>query len=120
MKLVISKSRDGKGYYSKIQNDFNGVHIEKYLSVQVPKEFDLNYGLYEVDGFLSVYNKKNGTSEFKFVLISADLIKEFEKVENAQKNENTVQNPYEEFANSMTTEFDTGEQIQIKNSDLPF
>ena len=32
MKLLISKNKDGKGYYSKIQNDYNGKHTEKYLT----------------------------------------------------------------------------------------
>ena len=42
MKLVISKSREGNGYYTKVQNDYNGKHTEKYLSLQLPKGTDVD------------------------------------------------------------------------------
>ena len=76
MKLVISKSKDGKGYYTKIQNDYNDKHIEKYLSISVPKGTEIEYGLYDVDGFLSVYEKKDGTAEFKLVVTNINTIKQ--------------------------------------------
>lgn len=71
MKLMISKTKDGKSYYSKIQNDYMGKHTEKYLNLQIPKENNLEYGLYDVDGFISCYEKKDGTTEFKFVVTNA-------------------------------------------------
>lgn len=71
MKLMISKSKDGNSYYSKIQNDYMGKHTEKYLSLQIPKENNLEYGMYDVDGFISCYTKKDGTPEFKFVVTNA-------------------------------------------------
>ena len=74
MKLMISKSKDGNSYYSKIQNDFNGKHTEKFLSLQIPKQNNLEYGLYDVDGFISCYEKKDGTTEFKFVVTNAVLV----------------------------------------------
>ena len=112
MKLVISKSRDGKGYYTKVQNDFNGVHTEKYLSLQIPRGTELEYGLYDVDGFLSTYQKKDGTVEFKLVVTDVTQIKQFKETKPSD--------PFKEFANSMTTEFDTGEQIKITDDMLPF
>lgn len=77
MKLVISKSQNGS-YYSKIKNDYNGKHTEKYLSLQMPKDNEFEYGLYSVDGFMSVYEKKDGTPEFKFVVTDVMLEKKYE------------------------------------------
>lgn len=71
MKLMISKSKDGNSYYSKITNDYNGKHTEKFLSLQIPKQNNLDFGLYNVDGFISCYEKKDGTTEFKFVVTNA-------------------------------------------------
>lgn len=109
MKLVISKSKDKKSYYSKLKNDFNGKHIEKYLMIQTKE--DLEYGLYEVDGFISPYEKKDGTVDLKLVLTSVKPIEIYEKKET---------NPFEEFGNSIETESDIGEQITIEDADLPF
>lgn len=113
MKLVISKNKDNTGYYSKIQNDYNGVHSEKILSIQVPKGNDLQYGQYEVDGFLSTYLKKDGTSEFKFVLTNAVPIsnppkKKEEKVEETKQEEFVETDPFKEF----------GESVQIEDNFL--
>jgi len=79
MKLLISKNKDGNGYYSKIKNDYNGKHTEKYLTIQIPKNTELEYGLYEVDGFLSTYEKKDGTVELKLI------ITEYRKIEKQKE-----------------------------------
>ena len=104
MKLVISKNKEGNGYYSKIQNDYNGKHTEKYLNIQLPKDTELEYGLYEVDGFLSTYEKKDGSVELKFVLTSATKI---EKKED---------NPYKD----MSVKVESESNIQYDESQLPF
>lgn len=94
MKLMISKSKDGNSYYSKITNDFNGKHTEKFLSLQIPKQNNLEYGMYDVDGFISCYTKKDGTSEFKFVVTNA--------VPVTKKETNKKQtNIYEEFGKDL-------------------
>ena len=111
MKLVISKNRDGNGYYSKITNDYNGKHTEKYLTVQPPKDFDLDYGLYDVDGFLSTYEKKDGTVEFKLALTSATRILQ-------DKKEVVTKDPYEEFGEKIKSK--ASEQLEITSDDLPF
>lgn len=108
MKLMISKNKDGNGYYSKIQNDYNGKHTEKYLNLQLPKDTELEYGLYEVDGFLSTYEKKDGTVEFKFVLTEANKI---EKQESKQE-----ENPYKD----MSIKVEQEQQFEIDDSMLPF
>lgn len=103
MKLIISKNKEGNGYYTKLKNDFNGKHIEKYLTLQIPKGTDLEYGLYDVDGFLSPYERKDGTTEFKLVVTN---IMPIEK--------------YEENKLDVRTESKVGEQIKITSEDLPF
>ena len=108
MKLVISKSKDGKGYYSKIQNDYNGTHTEKYLTLQMPKDKDFEYGLYEVDGFLSTYQKKDETVELKMIITSANLINSYDNKE--EKVEKNSDDPFKEF----------GEQLEISDDALPF
>ena len=94
MKLMISKNKDGKGYYSKIQNDYNGKHTEKYLNIQPPKDTELEYGLYDVDGFLSTYEKKDGTVELKLI------ITKYEKIEKKE-------NEYKDMSVKTETQFDT-------------
>lgn len=105
MKLMICKNKDGSGYYSKIQNDFNGKHTEKYLNLQIPKQNNLEYGLYEVDGFISCYEKKDGTTEFKFVVTNAIPTKKYEKKQ--VKKETTT---------DIFTQF--GEEIDIEDNML--
>ena len=110
---MISKSKDGNSYYSKITNDFNGKHTEKFLSLQIPKQNNLEYGLYDVDGFMSVYEKKDGTTEFKFIVMGADLIKLYGQEESKEEN------PFKEFGEKIEEEI--GEQLEIApDYDLPF
>ena len=113
MKIMISKNKDGNGYYTKIQNDYNGKHTEKYLTLQLPRDTDLEYGLYDVDGFLSTYEKRDGTVEFKLVITDVQLLRDFSKAEsnNETKKENIL---------NTKTESDWGKQIEIDSSDLPF
>lgn len=114
MKILISKSREGNRYYTKAQNDYNGKHTEKYLSLQLPKGTDIDYGLYDVDGFLSTYEKNDGTVEFKLVITDLTQIQQFKEPQN------TSNNPFKDFGNSIKTESNIGEQIEIKEEDLPF
>ena len=114
MKLVISKSREGNGYYTKIQNDYNGKHTEKYLALQLPKGTDVDYGLYDVDGFLSTYEKRDGNVEFKLVITDLTQIQQFKETQN------NTDNLFKDFGNSFKTESKIGEQIEIAEEDLPF
>ena len=106
MNLLISKNKDGNGYYSKIQNDFNGIHTEKYLNLKLPKDTELEYGLYDVDGFLSTYAKKDGTVEFKFVITKYDKI----------EKESTEENEFKDSSIKTISQ----QQIEITDDDLPF
>lgn len=121
MKIIISKNKDGNGYYTKVQNDYNGKHTEKYLSLQIPKGTDLEYGLYDVDGFLSTYEKKDGNIEFKLVITDVKQIKQYndktsfngpENDPNGKVGEPGV-NPFEEFGKKISN-------IEITPEDLPF
>jgi len=114
MKIVISKNKEGNGYYTKIQNDYNGKHTEKYLSLQLPKGTDVDYGLYDIDGFLSTYEKKDGNVEFKLVITDLTQIQQFKEPQN------TSNNPFKDFGDNIKTESQIGEQIKIEDEDLPF
>ena len=37
MKMVISKNKDGNGYYTKLSNEYNNQKSEMYMSLQIPK-----------------------------------------------------------------------------------
>ena len=116
MKLLISKSRDGNGYYTKVQNDYNGKHTEKYLSLQLPKGTEIEYGLYEVDGFLSTYEKKDGSVEFKLVVTD---VRPAPKNDSNSKEKNTLpKDPFEEFGEHIKTK--VSHPIEINTDDLPF
>lgn len=79
MKIVISKNKDGNGYYTKLTNEYNNQKSEMYMSLQIPKGNDLEYGLYEVDGFLSCFTAKDGTVKPKFVVTNAIPTTKYEK-----------------------------------------
>ncbi len=107
MKLVISKNKDGNGYYTKLSNEYNGKKSEMYLSLQLSKELgELEYGLYEVDGFLSCYTGKDGVKP-KLVITKATKI---EKKAELVVDENVEIDSYAEF----------GEEITLTDADLPF
>jgi hypothetical protein len=107
MKLVISKNKEGNGYYSKLTNEYNGKKSEMYLSLQLSKELgELEYGLYEVDGFMSCYTAKDGVKP-KMIITKA---KKVEKKPELEVNEKVKNDPYADF----------GQQIELTDEDLPF
>lgn len=70
MKITISKSKDGKGYYTKLKNKYNNEEYSMYLSVQLKQGLNLekDYGTYDVDCFLSCYKSKDGSIKPKLVI----------------------------------------------------
>lgn len=96
MKIMISKNKDGNGYYTKLSNEYNNQKSEMYMSLQIPKGNDLEYGLYEVDGFLSCFTAKDGTVKPKFVITNAIPTTKYEKKETNKENL-TVQEPTQEY-----------------------
>ena len=102
MKIVISKNKDGYGYYTKLTNEYNNQKSEMYLSLQIPKGNDLEYGLYEVDGFLTCYTGKDGQVKPKFVVTNAIPTTKYEKKQEIKqeiKEEPTQENdPFAEMS----------------------
>ena len=101
MKLMISKNKDGNGYYSKITNEYNNEKTEMYLSLQIPKVNDLEYGLYEVDGFISCYKAKDGTVKPKFVVTNAVPTTKYEKKEAPKEEVKEESDPFQEFGDEI-------------------
>lgn len=97
MKLVISKNKDNTGYYSKIKNEYNNEKTEMYLSIQLGKNIgELEYGMYDIDGFMSCYKAKDGSVKPKLIITSAVPISNPTK-----KQETKAPNPFEEFGNEI-------------------
>lgn len=110
MKLVISKNKDGNGYYTKIINDYNGERQEMYFPITLSKNVgELDYALYEVDGFLSCYKTKDGETKPKLVITSAKPTKKYEdkkeELPTNQTGEEVTQSeeydPFSEFGESI-------------------
>ena len=103
MKIMISKNRDGNGYYTKLSNEYNNQKSEMYMSLQIPKGNDLEYGLYEVDGFLSCFTAKDGTVKPKFVITNAVPTTKYEKKE-APVEAPTEEDPFTAFGREVEIE----------------
>ena len=103
MKLVISKNKEGTGYYTKIVNDYNNERQEMYFTIALSKNVgELDYALYEVDGFLSCYKTKDGEVKPKLVITSAKPTKKFEEKVEQPKQETTEEyDPFSEFGESI-------------------
>lgn len=105
MKLMISKNKDNTGYYSKITNEYNNEKTEMYLSIQLGKNIDsLEYGMYEVDGFISCYKSKDGTVKPKFVVTNAVPTTKYEKKETPKEEVKQESDPFQEFGESIDIE----------------
>lgn len=101
MKIMISKNKDGNGYYTKLTNEYNNQKSEMYLSLQIPKGNDLEYGLYEVDGFLSCFTAKDGTVKPKFVVTNAVPTTKYEKKETPVEQPTPEEDPFSAFGESV-------------------
>ena len=108
MKLMICKN--DKGYYTKLVNEYNNEKYEMYLSLQLGKSVsELEYGLYEVDGFLSCYNSKDGIKP-KLIITSAKPTTKFEKKEEKKDINEQIHedDPFQEY----------GDKIEINDNFL--
>ena len=68
MKINISKKDDR--YYTTLKNNYNGVESKMYITVQMQKGLDIEYGVYDVNCFLSCYTAKDGTVKPKIIVTS--------------------------------------------------
>lgn len=110
---IFRKDYNGKPSYSLglSKKDKDGKFVNGYIKVNFKKGVELNNKskIKIKNAWIDFYKDNEKT-------IPTIFINEFDITQEGEKETN----PYEEFANSMTTEFDTGEQIQIKPEDLPF
>ena len=103
MKISISKSKDNKGYYTTLKNKYNNEEFKTYMTVQLKKELgDIDYGVYDVDCFLSCYKTQNGEVKPKLVVTE---IKGKPAIETKEESD-----PFKDYS-------DFGEQIQIDLDD---
>ena len=113
--MVFRKDYNGKPSYSLglSKKDKDGKYINGYVKVNFRKDVKLNNKskIKIKNAWLDFYKDNEKT-------IPTIFINEFEIVENGEKQEE--KNPFEEFGEHITTDFDIGHQIQIEDSDLPF
>lgn len=96
-KLYIARNKNGK-YYTKIINNYT--KCEKFVSVSLPKDVELNadYGSYNCEYFLSCYKTQNGNVEISIIVTK--LWQDNYKIDNPDIN------PYSQYQN--------------KDNDIPF
>ena len=69
MKISISKGKDNKGYYTTIKNKYNNEEMKMYMTVQLKQGLgDIDYGVYDVNCFLSCYKTQSGEVKPKLVV----------------------------------------------------
>lgn len=69
MKISISKGKDNKGYYTTIKNKYNNEEMKMYMTVQLKQGLgELDYGVYDVNCFLSCYKTQSGEVKPKLVV----------------------------------------------------
>lgn len=105
MKISISKNKDGNGYYTKLKNSYNGVESEYIMSLQLPKGVDIEWGTYNIDGFMSCYKGKNGEARPKLVITSIE-----------EKRDTKTSYTRDE----LTEDVDFGTTVELGDEDLAF
>ena len=113
--MVFRKDYNGKPSYSLglSKKDKDGKYINGYVKVNFKKGVELeNKSKIKIkNAWLDFYKDNEKT-------IPTIFINEFEMTQEGEKQEE--KNPFEEFGDSITTEFDVGHQIEIGDDDLPF
>ena len=101
---MSKKKQDGQ-----YENGYMPVRFKKDIVLENKTKIKIK------DAWLSFNIKDKKTYPYIF-------INEFDIVENGEVAEEPKEekNPFEEFGDSITTEFDVGHQIEIEDSDLPF
>ena len=91
------------------KKDKNGNYVKGYMNVNFKKDVDVPN--------MTKIKIKNAWLDFYKVdvkTVPVIFISDFEIIKDEKKD------PFEEFGESIKTDFDTGEQIQITDADLPF
>ena len=95
------------------KKDKDGNYVKGYINVNFKKGVDVPN--------MTKIKIKNAWLDFYKVdikTVPVVFISDFEIVNPGVKEEK--KDPFEEFGDSIKTDFDTGEQIQITDADLPF
>lgn len=113
--MVFRKDYNGKPSYSLglSKKDREGKFINGYIKANFKKGIELNNKtkIKIKNAWLDFYKDNEKTMPTIF-------INEFDIVQEGDKQQE--QNPFEEYGNSIKSDFDLGEQIQITSEDLPF
>ena len=97
-----------KGQDGKYESGYMPVRFKKDVVLENKTKIRIK------NAWLDFYSKDKKTYPYIF-------INEFEIVDSGKSGkEEVAKNPYEEFGNSIKTEFDTGEQIKITDDMLQF
>ena len=113
--MVFRKDYNGKPSYSLglSKKDKDGKYINGYVKVNFKKGVELNNKskIKITNAWLDFYKDNEKT-------IPTIFINDFEITQDGEKQEE--KNPFEEFGEHITTDFDIGHQIEISDNDLPF
>ena len=113
--MVFRKDYNGKPSYSLglSKKDKDGKFVNGYIKVNFKKSVELNNKskIKIKNAWLDFYKDNEKT-------IPTIFINDFEITQECEKQEE--KNPFKEFGEHITTDFDIGHQIQIEDSDLPF
>ena len=104
MKINISKNKENRGYYTTIKNKYKNEEMKMYMTVQLKQGLgDIDYGVYDVNCFLSCYKTQNG--EIKPKLVVTEI-----KGKPAITQEETENDPFELFGKEI--------EIDLNDNDL--
>lgn len=113
--MIFRQEKDNKRFYSigLSRKDQNGNYINGYITAVFKKDVDIaNKTKIKIkDAWLGFNVKDKKTYPHVFV-------NDFEITEQPEEKKET--NPFEEFGEHFTTEWEAGQQIEIEESDLPF
>ena len=103
MKISISKNKEGTGYYTTLKNNYKNENLKMYMTVQLKQGLEVDYGVYDVNCFLSCYKTQSG--EIKPKLVITEI-----KGKPATTKEETTNDPFELFGNEI--------EIDLNDNDL--
>lgn len=109
--MIFRQDKDNKRFYSVglSRKDQNGNFINGYMTVVFKKDVELeNKTKIKIKEAWLGFNVKDKKTYPHIFINDFDIVEQEEK------------NPFEQFGESIKTDSDIGEQIQIDDSDLPF
>ena len=95
MKISISKNKENRGYYTTIKNKYNNEEMKMYMTVQLKQGLEVDYGVYDVDCFLSCYKTQSGEVKPKLV------VTEIKGKPATTKEETSNEDIFESFGNEV-------------------